>query len=153
VSARQIEHDYRHVRRNIRRQRRRVLASVARDTGADLWVGHWCSPEDVLLEYAKAGEADFIRAHLHAYPCTRGSTLTQALLLAAREWQECRGDHHLYIATMEALLACGAERGALTADVAAVLPSVCAEVLDMELPGADVRRDEVKRSSHPRSRL
>jgi hypothetical protein len=121
---------------NLRRQHRRVRRSIARDPNADLWVGYWSSLDDLLLEYARAGVADTIREHLANHPRTKRETLTHALLFAESEWRDRGDDRHYYVATMEALLAAGADASVLPADLVDVLPTLQKRAFDAEFPGA-----------------
>jgi len=133
VNSRLRHHDSHRARRNLRRQRQRAMASVARDPSADLWVGYWCSLDDLLLEYARAGVADAIREHLDSHPRAQRETLTHALLFAEAEWRDRTNDRQTYIATMEVLLAAGADPSILSADVMGVLPTFQAREFDAEL--------------------
>lgn len=136
MSSRRRDRQRDRTRRNLRRQHRRVRRSIARDTNADLWVGYWSSTDDLLLEYAKAGVADTLREHLASHPRTKRETLTHALRLAEGEWRDRTVDRHHYVATMEALLAAGADASVLPADLVDVLPTLQSRAFDDELPAS-----------------
>lgn len=110
------------------------MASIARDPNADLWVGYWCGHDDLLLEYAKAGVADTIREHLANNPNTKRKTLTHALLFAESAWRDHSDDRLHFVATMEVLLAAGADASVLAADMVKVLPTLQARAFDAEFP-------------------
>lgn len=129
-------HDRHRAHRNLRRQHRRVRRSIARDPNSDLWVGYWSSTDDLVLEYAKAGVADTLREHLAHHPRTKRETLTYALRIAEGEWRVRGSDRHYYVATMEALLAAGADASVLPADLVDVLPTLQARAFDAELPAS-----------------
>ncbi len=137
MSPRRLHHDkHRHrAHRNLRRQHRRVRRSIARDSNADLWVGYWSSTDDLVLEYTKAGVADTLREHLAHHPRTKRETLTHALRLAEGEWRDRTVDRHHYVATMEALLAAGADASVLPTDLVDVLPTLQARALAAVLSG------------------
>ncbi len=134
MSSRRRDRQRDRAHRNLRRQHRRVRRSIARDSNADLWVGYWSSTDDLVLEYAKAGVADALREHLRRHRCSKRETLTYALRIAEGEWRDRRVDRHHYVATMEALLAAGADASVLPADLVDVLPTLQARALAAELP-------------------
>lgn len=136
MSSRRRDRQRDRAHRNLRRQHRRVRRSIARDVGADLWVGYWSSQDDLVLEYAKAGVADTLREHLAHHPRTKRETLTYALRIAEGEWRVRGSDRHHYVATMEALLAAGADASVLPADLVDVLPTLLARVFDAEFPAS-----------------
>jgi len=136
VSSRRRERHRDRTRRSLRRQHQRVRRSIARDSNADLWVGYWSSHDDLVLEYAKAGVADALREHLRRHRCSKRETLTYALRLAEGEWRDRTVDRHHYVATMEALLAAGADAAVLPADLVDVLPTLQSRAFDDELPAS-----------------
>lgn len=134
MSSRRHDRQRDRAHRNLRRQHRRVRRSIARDPNAELWVGFWSSLDDLLLEYAKAGVANTLREHLAHHPNTKRETLTHALRLAEGEWRDRTVDRHHYVATIEALLAAGADASVLPADLVDVLPTLQAHAFDVEFP-------------------
>lgn len=145
MSPRLRHHDHHRARRNLRREFQRAMASVARDPNADLWVGYWCGHDDLLLEYAKAGVAGTIREHLANHPKTKRETLNHALLFAEAEWRDRLNDRYPYVATMEVLLAAGADASVLAADMVDVLPTLQARAFEAEFSGAFAPSRTVKR--------
>ena len=136
MSNRSRHHDRHRVRRDRRRQHARAWASRSH-ADADLWLGFWGNVDDLLVQYAMAGCADGVRTFLAANPETTVDALTHAASAAGEAWPAVTlDDRHHYIATLEALLAAGADASVLAPDVMAVLPSRCARALDAELPAS-----------------
>jgi hypothetical protein len=93
--------------------------------------------DDLLLQYAKAGCAEAVCAFLAENPTVARRARTDALAAAGDAWCGAdAGEQHRYVATLEALLAAGADPSVLSSDVVAVLPSRRARVLADELPNA-----------------
>src|SRR5690606_12417242 len=89
----------------------------------------------LLREYAKAGDAVAVRAVLADTSWTTVGTLTRALLAAGEALRAARAkDRPRYVATLETLLAAGADASVLPLDLADALPTLQARAFDADFP-------------------